>query len=196
MPDSRAIWAAALANELDSIADDHAAFRWAVGAVTASYKERVNIMKIVLTRTFLAACLGVVHAWIAVAIWGYLAAGHNPIAYSLIPKLRANGHDMAFWLATGVHDVTVNIVIALPFAALLFVQPGTNKWKYAAVAGVADFLLAFWGTFAQFGMSAVSLLFPSPYYSLGNAAPLLSLPIAFAAIRMIHSSTRSRHSNR
>ena len=135
-----------------------------------------------MARTLMASCLGVAHGVIAVDIWGYLASGHNPVANWLLEKL---GSRDVFWVAIGFHDAIVNILIAVPFAALLFVRPSINKWKYAAVAGAAYFLLAFWRTFARYGMSAVPLLYSSPYYALGNAAPLLSLPIAFAAMRAI-----------
>jgi len=187
MPDSRSEWSAALTNELDSIASDHAAFRWAIGAVTTCYRERTAIVGIAMTRILAAVCLGVIHASVAGAIWGYLAAGNNPIAYSLIPRLRANGHATAFWLAIGIHDVIVNILIAFPFAALLFVLPRMNRWKYAAVAGVAPVVYGYWGVIWSGNFFLAQYL----QFWMGLAMVLLSLPVAFAAMRVVAPSPRS-----
>jgi len=185
MPDARAEWATALANELDAIADDYTAFRWAMGAITTGYKERVWVMRVVMTRTFLAACMGVLYALCARSIWGFYA-GHIEVARTEIRNLPADGHVAIHLLTIFVQDLTMNIVIALPFAAFLWVRSSLNHWRYAAVAGFAA-IVSVYGESMNWWLGISSRVNDPGFvrFWLGFATVLLSLPIAFACIRAI-----------
>jgi hypothetical protein len=183
MPDARAEWATALANELGAIADDYAAFRWAMGAVTTSYKERVWVMRIVMTRTFLAACMGVLYALCARTFWGFYA-GHIEVARTEIRNLPADGHVAIQLLTIFVQDLTMNIVIALPFVAVLWIRPSLNHWKYAVVATFAAIVSVYGESMHWWLGMAFKISDPGfERFWLGFATVLLSLPIAFACLR-------------
>ena len=127
---------------------------------------------------FAAACLGMFYAWIAVNFWGFYAA-NNPFNEWLLNGLAVNGHGTVYRLVIGAHDVVINILLAIPFAALLLVRSGLNSWTYAAVAAAAAVVFANWDT----NWSAT--LITSVGFWMGFAMMLLSLPIAFAGVRAI-----------
>jgi hypothetical protein len=188
MPDARAEWATAIANELDSIANDHAAFRWAMGAVTTSYKERVWVMRIIMTRAFLAACTGVFYALCARSFWGFYA-GHIEVARTDIRNLPADDLVAVHLLTIFSQDLIMNIVIALPFAAFLWFRPSLNYWRYAAVAGIAAIVSVYSESMHWWPGIAFRVNDPGfERFWLGFATVLLSLPTAFAGIRAIRPS--------
>ena len=133
---------------------------------------------------FVAACLGVLYACIAINFWSVYAA-NNPVSVWLINALSANGHEMAYRVAIGIHDMIVNIVAAAPFAAVLLIRSSLNNWTCAAVAGAAAVVFGYWDT-----NWSVSLLTSMGFW-FGLAMTLLSLPIAFAGFRAIRIQSQA-----
>lgn len=74
MPPARAVWSAAMAEELHHIEDDRAALRWALGCVAASYMERMNAMKIAGRINRIGAVAPVVMSLTALAIVGVVVS--------------------------------------------------------------------------------------------------------------------------
>ena len=126
----------------------------------------------------LSSLLGVVYGWVALNFWE-LYATNNLIVAWLLDALVARGYPTLFQVVVSTHDVIVNVLVAAPFAAVLVALRQLNHWSFAAIAAASAVIVTNWGT--QWSL----VLFASWGYWFGLGMTLISLPIAFAAIRVL-----------
>ena len=127
-----------------------------------------------------AAVTGVIHAFVTVQFWGRYAID-NPLNNWLLEVFAKNGHSVAYYLAIYGHDVAVNFVLALPFAALIaFLWPRFG-WTLLAVTLSSSVVTGYWGIFLNF--STVGLLVRQWSFWTGLVVFAIPLPLAFAALR-------------
>src|SRR5262245_413624 len=143
--------------------------------------QRGTALTRVTLRLLAAVTVGVAYIWAAVTFWGFYAET-NPINGLLLDVLARNGHGVAYRVSISIHDVLVNIVLALPFAAVFRLTQGMCNWAYVAVAAATAII----GTFAAFtNWEALPILLGSWGFWFGLGMTALSLPVAFALLSMI-----------
>src|SRR5690606_28110579 len=97
-----------------------------------------------------AAILGVLYHAIVTAAWTYYAASDfSPLEWSL--DLFGSG-TVLFWIVLHAHDVVVNVLFALPFAAAFLLYRGLSNWLCVLLAVAAslvgEYLGVDWSYFA------------------------------------------------
>jgi hypothetical protein len=125
-----------------------------------------------------AVVLGAAYLWSAVTFWGFYAVA-NPITPYLLDALARNGHGLAYSLSVSVHDIVVNIVIALPFAAVFMFFHSLRHWVYVVIAAVTAVACSF-AFFTSW--EGLPLILSSWGFWLGVGMTALSLPLAFAVL--------------
>src|SRR5688572_32379141 len=93
-------------------------------------------------RLIAAAVVGAANFWCAIWVWDFYAVA-NPINTYLLDALARNGHSVAYRVSISVHDIVVNIVLALPFAVVFRVSQGLRHWRYVVIAAVAAVVCSF-----------------------------------------------------
>ena len=124
-----------------------------------------------------SAAIGLAYYWTAAYTWGIYAAG-NPINDALLDVLARHGHLVAYRVSISVHDVIVNMLLALPFAAALCLFRALRSWAHAALATTAS-LIAGYGAI---DWESLQFLLPHWTFWLGFLMAALSLPAAFALL--------------
>lgn len=135
LPDHRSDWAHAMARELAHLPDDTAALRWAFGAVSASYVERIKAFHsgkaIDMTRSFLLsaalACAGLLVIEGSHVLSQYLLQDRT--VQLLLESLPASflTTDAGLFVPLGI---LLTIVISAPLAVIAFVL-GRNLIRWA-----------------------------------------------------------------
>jgi hypothetical protein len=131
-------------------------------------------------RFFAAAVLGAAYLWSATTFWGFYAVA-NPISSFLMDALARNGHGLAYRVCISVHDIVVNIIVALPFAAVFTLSRGLRHWIYVVTAAVTAVVCSF-AFFTSW--EGLPLILGSWGFWLGIGMTALSLPVAFALMSM------------
>ena len=116
--------------------------------------------------------------------WGGYAA-NSPINDWLLDTLAEPGHETMYLVAIYVHDVIVNLLLAMPVAAVLMAFRTLNNWPSLLVAVGIGVVASYWDTIWS------SCLFRSWGFWLGIGMSVWSLPIAFACIRALRRSSKS-----
>lgn len=129
---------------------------------------------VTLPRLLSAAAIGIAYYWVATFLWGYIAA-YNPINEVLLDVLVRRGHITAYRVIISIHDVIVNLFVALPFAAAFRFIPALRNWTYVTLATTASVIAGY----ASISAGALSTLFSSWVFWVGLAMAGLSLPAAF-----------------
>jgi len=132
---------------------------------------------VTLPRLLTAAAIGIAYYWVAAFLWGYIAA-YNPIHEMLLDVLVRRGHIAAYRVIISIHDVIVNLFVALPFAAVFRFLPALRHWTYVALATAASVIAGY----ASISVEALPSLFSSWVFWVGLAMAGLSLPAAFALL--------------
>jgi hypothetical protein len=147
----------------------------------ARLPERGTALTTATLRLLATVTVGVAYIWAAVTFWGFYAAT-NPINAPLMDVLARNGHSAAYRVSISIHDVVVNVVLALPFAAVFRLSQGLRNWAYVAVAAATAVI----GTLAAFtNWEALPMLVGSWGFWFGLGMTALSLPGAFALLSKI-----------
>jgi hypothetical protein len=115
-----------------------------------------------------------------VEFWGFYA-GNNPLNEWLIQVLASQGHEVVYLAAISLHDVLVNVLLALPVAALFFLIKPLNHWRKPVAAAVAAVVVSYWST----EWSGLERLLSAYGFWLGLFLTVGSLPVAFAALRLL-----------
>jgi hypothetical protein len=161
MPVTRADWSAAMESEMSGIEDDGEALRWALGCVTAGYRERMNAMNLLQTW----------YARSALACLIVLLSLREFFAPMLIVAYRMKYLGLAHFLGlrTAGDD----------YRRLIPVMDATPSWLVAlwVVAGLL-YLVALWQMLRRSGASHVPFL-------LGCGLDLAGL----LALRSLEAST-------
>jgi len=138
---------------------------------------------VTLPRLLAAAGIGIVYYWVAVLVWGFLGA-NNPINEMLLDAfVRHERYIVTYRIIISLHDVVVNVLVALPFAAIFRWIPPLRNWTYVLL-GAATIVIA---TYASTNLQGLPLLLRSWNFWLGLAITALSLPVAFALLNRSHS---------
>ena len=146
-------------------------------------KEPVALdnMRIASVKKYLMAVLiGAAYSWFAVAFWGRYVI-NNPIYDWLLEVFVKQGRSALYFISIYTHDVLLNVLLATPAAIALIAFKDSNNLICVLVAVVAAVIVGYWGM----EMSSLSLLFRSWGFWAGLGMSVLSLPIAFATIRVV-----------
>ena len=133
-----------------------------------------------LPRLLTAAVIGIAYYWVAVLLWGYIGA-YGPINKMMVEALVHQEHPALYRVLISLHDVIVNILIALPFAAAFRFLSALRSWTYVALA-TAAFLIAI---YASINTETLPLLFGSWQFWYGLALAAFSMPVAFVLLKQI-----------
>ena len=132
-----------------------------------------------------AIIVGLAYVWLAVAFWGWYVMNH-PVNEFLLEVFARQGHDFLYRISIFVHDVFINILLALP-AALVFVSISSlNNWKCVAVAVGAAFVGSYWTV----DPSSLALLIQSWNFWAGISMSVFSLPIAYLVAKSFRNPAR------
>lgn len=129
---------------------------------------------VTLPRLLAAAAIGIAYYWLVVLVWGYVGA-YNPVNKILVDALARHGHRISYRLLISLHDVLVNILIALPFAAVFRFLPALRNWTYVVLATAAS-VIAIYGSI---NTEALPLLLGQWQFWYGLALAMFSMPVAF-----------------
>jgi hypothetical protein len=141
---------------------------------------------VTLPRLLTAAAIGIAYYWLTVLVWGYVGA-YNPINKILLEAFPNQDHRALYRVLISLHDVIINILVALPFAAAFRFVPPLRSWTYVVLA-TATSLIAI---YASLDMRALSLLLGSWTFWYGLALAVLSMPIAFALLAQVRPASAS-----
>ena len=131
-----------------------------------------------------AAAYGALSAIIGVAFWGVYVLNH-PINDWLIANFAAKGQPIVYYTSIYIHDLLINVILALPVAVLLSRIPPRNNWRYLSVALATAVVLQYWGLFVDpVGLNVV--LKAWSFYA-GLLVSTVALPLAYVAV------TKLRH---
>lgn len=86
----------------------------------------------------LAVCVAIAYYFVIAMFWGLFAA-YNPI-FNWLLDTYAVADPALFRLAVWIHDVTVNVLLALPFAFLFAKISPDRRWAYVALAVLLIFI--------------------------------------------------------
>jgi len=139
------------------------------------------MVKVTLWSLLVAAAVGFVYYWAAVEFWGIYAAG-NPINDTLLDVLVRRGHNMAYRVIISVHDVILNVLLALPFAAVFRLLRAVRSWTHVGLAATVAVIVGYGPT----EWESLPLLFRGWVFCFGFAMSALSLPLAFALLSRFH----------
>lgn len=129
---------------------------------------------ITLPRLLAAVAIGVAYQWVVVAIWGrYMFL--NPINEILLDVFARNGHLVAYRVAISIHDIGVNILAALPFAAAFLYFPVMRNRTYVSLAAAAALVVVY----APTSVEALPVLLRNWAFWFGVALVAFSLPAAY-----------------
>jgi hypothetical protein len=140
-------------------------------------------------RPIAAAVVGAAYLWCAITVWDFYAAA-NPVHTFLSDALARNGHRVAYRISISVHDIVLNIILALPFAAVFRVSRGLRHWGYVVIAAMAAVVCSF-AFFTSW--EGLPLLLGSWRFWLGVGMTAVSLPVAFALLNINRFSGTSSH---
>lgn len=124
--------------------------------------------------------IGAIYSWAAERFWGFYAS-NSPLNDWLLEAVAARGQGTLYRATMSVHDILVNVVFAIPFAALFVAFARLNRWRNLAVAALTAVVVAYSGT-----RSSVLLLSRFSFW-LGLALTFASLPLAFEGLRLARS---------
>jgi hypothetical protein len=79
LPRRRAVWAAAMREEICHISDDHEALRWSLGCLRTGYTERMRLLRLL---DFVIVRLGIAF-WVALQAWSGVFDGVFVLSYKL-----------------------------------------------------------------------------------------------------------------
>jgi hypothetical protein len=131
-----------------------------------------------LLRILAAAVLGAVYLWCAIKFWDLFSVA-NPVSAFLLDALAHNGYRVAYRGSILVHDIAVNIVLALPFAAVLTMSQSLRHWVYVVIAAATAVVCSF-AFFTSW--EGLPLVVGSWGFWLGVGMTAFSLPVAFALL--------------
>jgi hypothetical protein len=135
-----------------------------------------------LTAILLAALVGAFYSWVAIQFWASYSVA-SPFGDWLRTVLSPAQHRYLHLIAIYSHDVVLNVVLAIPFAAmlLLFTRRGSRGCLAAAVAGALVM------GYRDLDWRSLTELAPFAGFWMGIAMTVLSLPIALLAVRVAMS---------
>jgi len=130
-----------------------------------------------------AAVIGVFYWWTWLHSWG-MHLVDNP----LVPWLQANAppreHPTLYPAILAVHDAVMNVLLAIPFAAMLALSARLNDWSCAIVAALMANVMMYWTTeWQMIPVAAATTVF---WIGLGITA--FALPAAFLLVRTLPAS--------
>ena len=133
-----------------------------------------------------AIIVGLAYIWLATAFWGRYVMNH-PVNEFLLEVFARQGHRFLYGISILVHDVLINILLALP-AALAFVSiKSLNNWKCVAVAVGTAFVGSYWTV----DPSSIPLLVQSGSFWVGISMSTFSLPVAYLVAKSFRNPARS-----
>ena len=137
-------------------------------------------------RVVIAPFVGAFYGWMAVNFWGGYAA-NSSINDWLLSTLAEPGYEASYLVAIYAHDIVVNVLLAVPVAAVLVAFRSLNDWPNLIIAVAMGVVVSFWNTH----WGSFPLLLSSWGFWLGFGMSVWSLPIAFAGIRALRRSSAS-----
>ena len=136
---------------------------------------------VTLPRLLAAAGIGIVYFWAAATAWGFLSVD-NPFNELLLNALvRHERHLVAYRVIIHAYDIVVNLLIALPFAAVFRFLPMLRSWIYVALATATAVITIYRST----ELAGPSFLLLSWVFWLGVAMAAFSLPVTFALLNRV-----------
>ena len=131
-----------------------------------------------VTVTIIGAVFGVLFGIVGERFWAFYAV-NDFVSPFLLSTFAASGQAVAYQIAAWVHDAVINILVATPFALVLVFVRQLNHWRVACVAGVASAATLLWNTVWSWQLAT------APGFVVGAAMSLLSVPLAFAVVRVL-----------
>ena len=129
-----------------------------------------------------AAVYGAFLAIFGVAFWGLYVLNH-PIQDWLLATFATKGQPVAYYVSLYIHDLVVNVVLALPIAYLLSRISPQNSWRYLWAAVATAVLLQYWGVFAD--PIALDIILKAWSFYAGLLVSTLALPLAYEIVRKL-----------
>jgi len=139
-----------------------------------------DLTTVTLLRLLTAAAIGIAYYCVTVLVWGYIGA-YNPVNKMLLEVFVHQEHRALYRVLISLHDVIVNLVVALPFAAAFRFIPALRSWTYVALATAAS-VIAIYGSI---NIEALPLLLGHWQFWYGLALAVFSLPVAFTLLNKI-----------
>ena len=134
----------------------------------------------------LAAVCGAVYAWSAITIWAYYIV-RSPIPRWIHTAFATPGENTVYYLSAYAHDLILNVLIALPFAAFLAWLTPKNSWKLVWIAVLVALVTSYWEMLINPSEVDGFTLRSAGFY-FGALMGLGSLPLAFLLVRAVKKS--------
>lgn len=130
-----------------------------------------------------AAVIGGLYHVMAVNFWGSYVVD-NPFNNWLLDTYARQGHEFAYHISISAHDLFINLLLALPVAALFLAFKSLNSWIAIATATASAIVIGNAGN----NWEAWPILLSSVGFWFGLAITAFSLPLAFSSIRLMQSN--------
>jgi hypothetical protein len=122
--------------------------------------------------------VGLFYGWVAIQFWASYSL-NNPIEEWLRTALPGREHHLLHISLIYAHDVLVNLLLAVPFAAVFQVFSPLKRWTYVGTAVACALSVTFWG--ANWG--GVKAMVTLVGFWIPTAMATLSLPLALLGVR-------------
>ncbi len=126
----------------------------------------------------LATIVGAFYSWVAVEFWASYSIA-SPFGVWLRTVLSPAEHPSLHLVAIYSHDALVNVLLAIPFAAVLLLFTRLRSWGCLAAAVAGALVMGYrdleWLTLTD--------LAPHVGFWVGLAMTALSLPLAFLGVK-------------
>jgi hypothetical protein len=137
------------------------------------------VSTVTIPRLLAAVTIGVTYHLVSIVIWGFLAAGNDPLQnYFLDTLMREERHVVAYRILISLHDVALNLLLALPFAAAFRLIPALRSWTCVALAAAVAVVGIYWNMVWE----QLPFLARNWQFWFGLLMTALSLPAAFSAL--------------
>ena len=138
-------------------------------------------------RFLISAVIGLIYALYAGAFWNVFSAS-NPIEDWLVSEFLFNGNNAAYYTGHYLHELLINVVLAIPPAWALFRLNKDGAVAGLLVAVISALALAYWPYDPELLGTIVDIWLLWP----GVAISIFSLPLAYGlvlAVRYRNSET-------
>jgi hypothetical protein len=126
----------------------------------------------------IAALVGVFYGWVALQFWASYSL-NSPLLEWLRTTLPGREHHLLRVSLIYAHDVLLNLLLAVPFAAVFQVFSPLRRWRYVGVAVACALSMTFWGA----DWADVKALVTLAGFWIPIAMTRLSLPLALLSVR-------------
>ena len=129
----------------------------------------------------LALLVGAFYSWVAWWFWGAYATS-SPITEWLRSTISPQEHRAVYLLGIYAHDLLLNCLLAMPYAAVLLLFARREARVALPLAALSAVAVNLWGS----DVEALGSVAPFPGFWLGIGMTALSIPVAFWLLRWAH----------